>query len=74
MTVKEIANKYEGYALVVCDADGCYWDRVAENKWSACGEIGWYATDAEVEACGIDSVEVYEDEDMVCIKVNNYLS
>ena len=59
-----------GYDLMAIDNCDFYWEDFMGN-WSAVGEYGWNATDADIERAGIDHVSVDEGDKIVYIHIND---
>ena len=70
MTINNIRENYEGYDLMAVDNYDFYWEEFMGN-WSAIGEYGWNANDADIEYAGIDHVSVDECYKIVYIYIKN---
>jgi hypothetical protein len=74
MTIKEIRAKYGSRCdYIVVDASGWAWDGFNEDHWNAIGELGWCASDAEVEAAGIIKVECDADGIVTIYTANDFM-
>ena len=70
MTINAIRENYKGYDLMAIDNCDFYWEEFMGN-WSAVGEYGWNANDADIENAGIDHVSVDEGDKIVYIHIND---
>ena len=70
MTINNIRENYKGYDLMAIDICDFYWEEFMGN-WSAVGEYGWNADDADIERAGIDHVSVDEGDKIVYIYLND---
>ena len=70
MTMTTIRENYKGYTLMAIDNCDFYWEEFMGN-WSAVGEYGWNADDADIEGAGIDHVSVDESDKIVYIYLND---
>ena len=70
MTMNNIRKNYKGYTLIAVDNCDFYWEEFM-GSWSAVGEYGWNADDADIERAGIDHVSVDEDDKIVYIYLND---
>lgn len=70
MTINAIRENYKGYDLMAIDNCDFYWEEFM-GSWSAIGEFGWNADDADIERCGIERVSVNEEEKIVYIYIND---
>lgn len=71
MTMEDIRKNYKGYDFTIVDATETYWEERETGEWSAIGEYGWNATDADIETAGIDHVSVSEEEKIIFVYVND---
>ena len=65
-----IRENYKGYDLMAIDNCDFYWEEFM-GSWSAVGEYGWSANDADIERAGIDHVSVDEGDKIVYIHIND---
>lgn len=70
MTINNIRENYKGYDLMAIDNYDFYWEEFM-GSWSAVGEYGWSANDADIERTGIDHVSVDEGDKIVYIYLND---
>ena len=57
MTINNIRENYKRYDLMAIDNHDFYWEEFM-GSWSAVGEYGWSANDADIERAGIDRISV----------------
>jgi hypothetical protein len=70
MTMNNIRENYKGYTLMAIDNCDFYWEEFM-GSWSAVGEYGWNADDADIEHAGINHVSVDEGDKIVYIYLND---